>query len=578
MRVGNPEPFAQPAATNSLNGRGASEDGNAGPEALQERVLVFTPTGRDGQLTCDVLAGEGLNCVACPDIETCCAELERGAGVAIVAEEALRFTAAPRLLEAIAAQPPWSDLPLVIFTRGDSSDNTLLETLKEGSSVTLLERPVRITTLVSAVRSALRARRRQYEVRDLLQRLEEDARRKDEFLAMLGHELRNPLAAAGNALAVLHHRPAADERAARHVEIIDRQVHNLSRMVDDLLDVSRVSMGKITLQLRPVDLREVARGALDSVRAAAEAQRHEVTLRLPPEPVRVHGDTVRLEQVATNLLSNAVKYTPPGGQIVISVEEDGARAVLRIRDNGIGIPPEMLTRVFDLFTQARTSLDRQPGGLGLGLTLVRSLVRMHGGEISPSSEGPDRGSEFVVRLPILDFGLSILDLEGVPESARLAGSAEVFGSAEPDPQSDQSDQSDQSAIGAVPNPKSKIQNPKSKRVLVVEDNADGRETLRDLLELWGYRVELAETGAEGVERAVDIRPDIALVDIGLPGIDGYEVARLVRRALPGCPLRLIAMTGYGQPEDRERALDAGFDAYLVKPVKAEELEGLLAEG
>jgi PAS domain S-box-containing protein len=354
-------------------------------------------------------------------------------------------------------------------------------------------------------------------------------RTKDEFLAMLGHELRNPLGAISSAAHVLARTAAGNNSTVRASEIIGRQVHHLARIVDDLLDVSRVVAGKVALRLQPVDLGQVAR-RIATLHGGPAGSRHVISVHTAP--VWVSADPTRVEQVLTNLLANAVKYTPAGGEIAITVERDGDRAVLSVRDTGVGIRAELLPRVFDLFVQADRSLERSAGGLGIGLTLVRQLVQLHGGTVEASSAGPGRGSTFTVRLPI------------------LADPPQVGGDAHP-------------AVAAP-----------ARRVLVIEDNEDAREMLRNLLLVLGHEVYEACDGAAGIQEAQRLRPDAALIDIGLPGIDGYEVARRLRTEVPGA--RLVAVTGYGQPEDRERALAAGFDEHVVKPVDPEQLQRLLA--
>jgi signal transduction histidine kinase/CheY-like chemotaxis protein len=531
-------------------GNGASANGRNGawaPGAFDERVLIFAPTGRDGVLACGILREQGIAAEVCAGSEAFAEEAQRGAGVLLLAEEAMSLTAVDAFLQALERQPPWSDLPLIVFARGGDSAENVLATLGTLGNVTILERPVRISTLVSAVQAALRARRRQYEVRDLLQRLEETGRRKDEFLAMLGHELRNPLSAMRNAMEILERSPAPDERVVRQRSVLSRQIAALSRLVDDLLDVSRVTMGKIALQRELVDLREIAERCVQSARAPAAKQRIDVRLSADARPVPVYGDVVRLEQVVSNLINNALKYTPGEGLVAVSVMKEvrasgEEEAVVRVSDDGIGIDPQTLPRIFDLFTQAETSIDRSRGGLGIGLTIVSSLVQMHGGTVSAHSEGRGRGSRFEVRLPVAAEGLgSLVSGPGSRTDRRL-----------------------EEPRGA------------GLRVLVVEDNADGRETLRDLLEMWGHEVEVAEDGPAGLRRLLASPPDVAIVDIGLPGLDGYELARQVRGLLDGSRPRLIAMTGYGQPEDQQRALDAGFDTHLVKPVEPGELLEALA--
>ncbi len=355
---------------------------------------------------------------------------------------------------------------------------------------------------------------------------------KDEFLAMLGHELRNPIGAIRSAIEALERVGTEGQTAVRLRAIIDRQAAKLGRLVDDLLDVSRVTSGKIALHLEPVDVREVARRALDALRQAGRAERHDV--RLDGERVLVDGDPTRLEQIVSNVLENAVKYTPAGGRIRITVGREDSAAVLRVADTGVGIAPETLPHIFDVFAQGERPLDRTQGGLGLGLTLVRRLTELHGGTVAASSEGRGRGSEFVIRLPVASRVAESPRAQGEPRSGRPL------------------------------------------RVFVVEDNDDAREALRLLLELWGHRVEEAADGPRGVEAALAGTFDVALIDIGLPGLDGYRVARRLRDAPKGRALFLVALTGYGQPSDRRRALEAGFDAHLVKPVEAEQLADVLA--
>jgi len=511
----------------------------------EERVLVLAPTGRDGVLVCQLLATMDVPGFACADAAELFEEIEAGAGAVILADEALQPEISDGLLERLGEQPPWSDLPLIVFTRGQESSELLLERLVPLGNATILERPVRMSTLMSAVKAALRARRRQYEIRDLLRRQAEADRRKDEFLAMLGHELRNPMAAIRNALWVLDEVGSDEPQEVRQREVIMRQTRHLVRMVDDLLDVSRVTLGKILLQRRPVDLRETAERCLAELGMETLARSNGLELALETRTAMVMGDPVRLEQVVCNLLQNAIKYTPQGGSLRVTVGTEGEEAVLRVRDTGVGLSREMLQTIFEPFAQVESSRQHSEGGLGLGLPLVRSLAEMHGGRVEALSDGPGRGSEFVVRLPLLAEDVQ-------PVKFRKPAPARAATASHPEP-----------AAGL--------------HVLVVEDNEDGRESLRELLEIWGHQVSVAGSGPEGVEMAFSIRPEVALVDIGLPGLDGNEVARRIRLVLGGDELSLIAMTGYGQPEDRRRALQAGFDCYLVKPVDPAVLSQLLNE-
>jgi signal transduction histidine kinase len=367
-----------------------------------------------------------------------------------------------------------------------------------------------------------------------LEDAQEASRHKDDFLAMLAHELRNPLAPIVSATQIIRLRP--DDRVAvqRAREIIERQVRHQAQLLDDLLEVSRVARGKIQLRRAPTTLAAIVNTALETTRSRIDARQHEVVVSLPDETVALDVDSTRLGQAVANLLDNAAKYTAPSGRIEIRGRRESRHAVLTVRDTGVGIPPDMLGRVFDLFTQVDAPLARSQGGLGIGLTLARTLVEMHGGSLEAASEGRGRGSEFTLRLPVAD-------VQPAREAARPAPAAGT------------------------------------RKILVVEDNADAREMLRVALELDGHRVDVAADGPAGVDAAVRGHPDVALIDIGLPGLDGYEVARRIRESLGG-DVMLVALTGYGQASDRQRTHDAGFDAHLVKPVDPQTLGPLFTNG
>ena len=359
---------------------------------------------------------------------------------------------------------------------------------------------------------------------------EEASRIKDEFFAMLGHELRNPLGAITTALHVIDTGEPGDERSAQAREIVTRQVRHLVRLVDDLLDVTRLATGKITLGRRPVDLAAVARRVVGTLAATTP------TLNVRSEAgaaVWIEADETRLEQILTNLLGNAVKFTPAGGRVTVAVAARGGEAVLSVEDTGAGIPADLLPRIFDLFVQGQTGLHRSAPGLGIGLTLVKRLVDLHGGRIEATSEGPGRGSVFTVRFPLRPAPHDAADAAPVPGGARVR-----------------------------------------RRVLIVEDNDDARDMLRHLLEQAGHEVYEAADGLTGLDRALALEPDAAVIDIGLPGLDGYEVARRIRAAGRADTL-LVAVTGYGQAGDRQRSAEAGFDAHLTKPVDPLALETLL---
>lgn len=398
---------------------------------------------------------------------------------------------------------------------------------------------------------------------ELQKRAEELAnadRRKDEFLAMLAHELRNPLAPMMNAVHLLNHDDHKNDAVRqRAIATTERQVRHMIRLVDDLLDVSRITNGKVQLRKQTVTLEAVVEHAVQTSRPVLEDRRHELTILLPPEPIELWVDPTRLAQVIANLLNNAGKYTDPGGSITLSCARRGDQVVIRVKDTGIGLAPDMLARVFDMFVQSERGADRSQGGLGLGLTLVRRLVEMHGGTVQALSDGVGMGSEFVVHLPI--------------ETATAAAAAVAATEGNSAPLDDPGPAS--SGPHWVPSVKPTPPPSLALRILVVEDNDDIRETLKDLLEMCGHHVDVAEDGSSGVERTLFLRPDVALIDIGLPGLDGYQVAERIRAEMPGEATRLIALTGYGQPDDKRRALAAGFNAHLVKPVDFDDLRRLL---
>ncbi|HEX8522481.1 MAG TPA: ATP-binding protein [Tepidisphaeraceae bacterium] len=510
------------------------------PPDRNELILVLAPTGRDASLTCEILTQHGYPCSPCPDVETLCAQAKKGAGAAIVAEEALDPATASKLIETLCGQPAWSDLPLLVLSNSDeiTTYGVQLSIMRERCNIVVLDRPLRIVTLISTVQTAIRARRRQYEVRNLLDDARDAIRHRDEFLAMLGHELRNPLAAISTSMSVLDaSNPPADQFEEEQRQIVIRQANHLSRLVDDLLDVSRIISSKISLQRRPVDLCQIATRALEAVQPQVRNQRHETEFTAPKCPLMINADPVRIEQVVTNLLTNAIKYTPSGGHIALTVGAKDQKAILRVRDDGLGMAPELLPHVFELFTQAERSLDRSQGGLGIGLTLVKRLIELHEGTVSAHSDGIGHGSEFTIALPMC-ADVPIQETVARPAAPR---------------------------------------NGKSHRILLIEDHADARRALQRLLQLWGHTVEIAEDGQVGVDLASSIKPEIALVDIGLPGLDGYQVAREIRSRL-GTSIRLIALTGYGQPDDHARTKAAGFDVHLVKPVDAQLLNQMLKDG
>ncbi|HEV2664937.1 MAG TPA: PAS domain S-box protein, partial [Blastocatellia bacterium] len=366
--------------------------------------------------------------------------------------------------------------------------------------------------------------------------IKEADRLKDEFLATLSHELRNPLAPIRNAVQALKQLGPPDPQLQQLRGIIDRQVAQMTRLVDDLLDISRITQNRITLHKERLELMTVVGRAVETSRPLIDDRKHHLAVSLPAEPAAVEGDLTRLAQVISNLLNNAAKYTEEGGNIWLTAEKSGAEVILKVKDDGIGIQPHILPRIFDLFTQADGSLDRSQGGLGLGLALVRRLVELHGGRVEARSEGQGKGSEFAVHLP------AATEVESKGEIAETAAS---------------------------------VSSAKRCRILVVDDNADAAESLAMILRLKGHEVRVAYDGLVAIESARDFRPEVVLLDIGLPVMDGYEVARQLRRLDEAKAAFLIAMTGYGRAEDRIKALSAGFNYHITKPADLQELDAVI---
>jgi signal transduction histidine kinase len=418
-----------------------------------------------------------------------------------------------------------------------------VQSLDNGADGYLMQ-PFEPEELVATVRSLLRLNHAEQELLGKADQLRESDRRKDEFLAMLAHELRNPLAAITTALPLVERREPVDDIEQRARKVLHRQVTHLGRLVDDLLDVARVTQGKIELHAETIEIdRLLRRVANNAEQTKARPRGQALHVDLPETRVLVRGDATRLEQIFTNLLDNASKYTDPGGAVYVSLRmiDDGSGppvARIVVRDEGIGMSRETLPTIFDLFVQADVPISRSRGGLGIGLTLVRTLVQLHGGTVEAHSAGIGAGSELAVDLPAIrdDAGAWAFSYGGGPVSGAIT----------------------------------------SQKVLVIEDRPDVQEMLKELMEMWGHEVVCASEGVSGVASALTLRPDFAFVDIGLPGIDGYEVARRVRSDPRGKELVLVAITGYGSPEQKIKALAAGFDIHLVKPVDVEQLAAVLA--
>ena len=635
-----------------------------------ERVLILLPTVRDGERTRKALDESGIACIVCQDLNHLCEKIIAGAGVALITEEALAADRHDRLAGALRAQPAWSDFPLIIVTRTRAKRQP--SPFRESMNVSLIERPVRLRSLLSVVRAALRSRLHQYQVRDHLTQRERQAsvlrdkeehlqfalaagrlgswdldlatgqmecsalfkenvglpadqplsypvllellhpddrervqtaigraleqraaydveyraswpdgttrwllmrgraqygadgaplcmsgvllditdrrrneealrdadRKKDDFLALLAHELRNPLAPIRTGLQVL--RMARDHEVRdRSQQMMERQLGHMVRLIDDLLDISRINRNKMELRMAPVLLADAVSSAVETARPAIEAAGHELTLKLPPEPVLLNADLTRLAQVFANLLTNSAKYTERGGRIALRADRSDAEVVVKVQDSGIGIPADALPTIFDMFAQVDRPVERSTGGLGIGLALVKGLVEMHGGTVSATSGGPDRGSEFTVRLPAL------------PVSAAAA-----VGPAAADPD---------------------LPSGPKRRILVVDDNRDSADSMADMLRLCGNEVAIAHDGLEAVEQAEAFGPHVILMDVGMPRLNGLDAARRIRALSTGKAIIIIALTGWGQDHDRLRSRQAGCDGHLVKPVTLADLQRLISD-
>jgi len=460
---------------------------------------------------------------------------------------------AERLFGYTAAEAIGQPIYMIIPPERQDEERMILDRLVRGERIEHYEtvrmtkdgRRIDISLTISPVRDATgRIFAASKVARDITARkwadtaLQEADRRKDEFLAMLAHELRNPLAPLRNAVHILATKAPPIREVQWVREVIDRQVQQMTRLVDDLLDVSRISRGKIDMRKERTDLIGVINYALEASKPLIDKWGHELTVRLTPGPVSLQGDPARLAQVLSNLLNNAAKYTEQGGKITVNVECEDRTAVIRIKDTGIGIPADMLPRIFDMFTQVDRSLERARGGLGIGLSLVQKLVELHGGTVTAFSPGPGQGSEFVVRLPLADDCPPDDAAESVPAKA---------------------------AAATAPR----------RRILVVDDNKDAADSLGMLLRIMGNDVEIAYDGLQAVNSAAEFRPQLVLMDIGLPKLNGYEAASRIREQPGGGDVMLVALTGWGQEEDRRRSQEAGFDRHMTKPVETAALEELL---
>jgi signal transduction histidine kinase/CheY-like chemotaxis protein len=525
----------------------------------ERRVLVLMPSVRDAERTVQMLNEAHVASLVCSDVAELCAQASRGAGALLLTQEVLSADASNELGQVLRAQEPWSMIPLLLIVREHLPDSVERTAVGHYPGITTLEKPVRARALIGAVQSALRGRANQYQVRDLLRDRERQSlelaaqdeklrtalavlskqadqlrstdKLKDQFLATLAHELRNPLAPITAGLSVLE--AGGDRETVEHtLGIMRRQANHMVRLIDDLLDVSRITTGKLELKMGRFTARSAVDAAIEASLPSLNRGQQHLKLDIPDEDLHLHADQTRVAQMISNLLNNASKYTPSGGNIELSVRRDGQEVVISVRDDGIGIPPERLEDVFQMFEQVNDPLDRSQGGLGIGLALVRRLVEMHGGSVDAKSEGTGRGSTFTVRLPTSEQ-------RSTPIPADLS---------------------------PVVQPLNTMQ-----RILIVDDNEDAGELLAFMLQQDGFEAVIAKDGPSALETAGAIQPNVVILDIGLPGMSGYEVAVRLRQDARHSNVSIIALTGWGSPEDKRRALEAGFDVHLTKPVFADDL-------
>jgi signal transduction histidine kinase/CheY-like chemotaxis protein len=521
---------------------------NGSNKSLDERVLIFAPVGKDAPLTHEVLVRANLAGCVCSTSSDLCMEFQRGAAAILLTEEALEDAGIDALMECLRSQPTWSDIPVLLFADAERSE-VYLRTLRllEGlRNVILLERPIRLGAALSLIRSAIRGRERQYDLRDLLQALadaREEAetanRLKDEFLATLSHELRTPLNAILGWTTMLRDGNVQPKHVMRALDTIHRNASAQVQIVNDLLDISRIVRGNVQLAPKLTPLAPLLTLAVESITPTADAKGVSVITAFDSSPLYVWGDHDRLQQVFWNLLSNAVKFTAQGGKVEVKTFQSGADAFVEISDTGTGIAPEFLPHVFERFRQADGSSTREHGGLGLGLSIARHLVELHGGRMMAASEGEGKGSTFTVCLPARDAEAKAAPITTTAERPSKPRTIDLEGV----------------------------------HILITDDERDARELLRAMLSRTGARLSEAASAREALRIVGEDRPDILLTDIAMPVQDGYSLVRAVR-SLPndqGVHIRAIAVSAYARREDRQRAEKAGFNEHVAKPVQAEEL-------
>ncbi|MBB5367217.1 MULTISPECIES: response regulator [unclassified Janthinobacterium] len=495
---------------------------------MEERILIYAPAGQDAILASQVLASGAMHSHACHSAGELAEQLALGAGGVLTVDEALNRGAYQVLDEYAHQQADWSDLPIILLTRSGQDSLPLRQAIATLGNLTLLERPVHVLTLITSAHAMLRARQRQYQVREAQQR-------KDQFLASLGHELRNPLAPIKSSAALLGHLYPDSEQVAKVRGMIERQVTHLTRLVDDLLDVARINTGKIELQRKDFTLEQMLGHVLELCQPAASEQHIGISQDLPPYTVMLHADYARVVQIFANIVTNAVKFTPPGGHIHLAAQMEGKQLLVSIEDNGIGLEPGAIDRIFCMFEQSRTLEGQLTSGLGIGLSLSRQFAEMHGGTVNVTSDGPGHGSRFLVTLP--------------------ASKAET-------------------ADAAVPAVSSGAPEAPAAHVLVVDDNHDAADSLLALFHLEGYAASAAYDGEQALAAVEQTWPQLILMDLGMPGMDGYAAAQRIRQQARGRDVLMIALTGWGQEDARQRTAQAGFDHHVTKPVDFDAIAAL----
>jgi signal transduction histidine kinase/ActR/RegA family two-component response regulator len=525
----------------------------------QTRVLVLPLTWADGFAINKLLGNAGIDCAICADIDRLCESLEFGAGSIIVSEESV-LAHAGQLLTCLANQPMWSEMPVIILSQADRESPFLTEIMPRLGNVSVIERPMRTSTLLSLVRSNLRARERQYQLRDFLKEREQllesersarsDAERagriKDEFLATLSHELRTPLNAVLGWTRVLRKGRGLSDELLNGLTVIERNARSQAQIIGDLLDMSSIISGKVRLEVRQLDLAALIEATIDTVKPAADAKGIHLVVNLEPDARAVHGDASRLQQVLWNLLANAVKFTPKGGQVAITLAQTGSQVEVAVVDNGEGIDPVFLPHIFERFRQADATSTRRHGGLGLGLSIVRQLVELHGGTVSAHSAGTGSGSTFLIRFPVQGLQLDSGEPTGLQPALDLS---------------------------ATPVEERRHVDLAGVKVLVVDDEPDSRALVERLLQDCQASVVTAASADEAMLALASEAPHLMVSDIGMPGTDGYALVRKVRAlgdARAGIPA--IAVTAYVRNEDKDLCARAGFQAHLCKPVDPMELQ------